>query len=49
MTENIASLNVLKKTGYIVEGVLKKYLFGKVFHDTVILAIVDDENLMSKA
>lgn len=48
MPENIASLSVLKKTGYIEEGVLKKYLFGKVLHDTVILAIVDDENLLNK-
>lgn len=45
MPENIGSLKVLEKAGYEKEGVLKKYLFGKEFHDTVMMAIVDERNL----
>lgn len=45
MTENISSSKVLKKVGFAEEGVLKKYLFGKEFHDTVMWAIVREENL----
>jgi len=46
MPENIASLTVLKKSGYEVEGILKKYLFAKEFHDTVMLAIVEEDNIV---
>lgn len=45
MSENIPSLKVLKKAGFTEEGVLKKYLFGKEFHDTVMLAVVREQNL----
>lgn len=45
MPDNVPSLKVLKKAGFIEEGLLKKYLFGKEFHDTVMLATVREENL----
>ena len=45
MPDNTASLKVLKKVGFVEEGVLKKYTFGKEFHDTVILAAVHEKNL----
>lgn len=38
--ENIASIRVLEKNGYIKEGVLHYYPFGREFHDAVMLAIV---------
>ena len=44
-TENIASILVLKKNGYIEEGRLRLYAFGKEFHNAVILAIVNKDNL----
>lgn len=46
MPDNISSLKVLKKVGYSEEGVLKKYLFGKGFHDTVMLGFVCEQNLV---
>ncbi|MGN6711457.1 GNAT family N-acetyltransferase [Anaerocolumna jejuensis] len=45
MPDNVPSLKVLKKAGFVEEGILKKYLFGKEFHDTVMLATVREENL----
>lgn len=45
MPDNAPSLKVLKKVGFIEEGVMKKYLFGKEFHDTIMLAAVREENL----
>ncbi len=44
-TENLASRAVLKKNNYVEEGILRLYPFGKEFHDTVILAIVKENNL----
>ena len=44
-TENAASVSVLKKNGYIEEGILRLYPFGKEFHNAVILAIVNENNL----
>ncbi|MDE7219914.1 MAG: GNAT family N-acetyltransferase [Oscillospiraceae bacterium] len=43
--ENAASLRVLEKSGFQQEGLLRKYYFGKEFHDTVMLAAVREENL----
>lgn len=40
LPENTASRKVLQTVGYEQEGVLRKYLFGREFHDTVMLAIV---------
>lgn len=37
-----------KLNGYIEEGSLKLYPFGKEFHNVVILAIVDENNLVQK-
>nr|WP_281352925.1 GNAT family protein [Anaerocolumna sedimenticola] len=45
MPDNTSSLKVLKKVGFVEEGVLKKYPFGKEFRDTVMLAAVREENL----
>lgn len=45
MPDNISSLKVLEKAGFVEEGILKKYQFGKEFHDTVMLAAVREENL----
>lgn len=47
MPDNTSSLKVLKKVGLVEEGVLKKYMFGKEFHDTIILAAVREENLVT--
>lgn len=47
-TENYPSVAVLKKNGYIEEGILKLYPFGKEFHNVIILAIVDENNLLQK-
>lgn len=47
-TENIASIRVLEKCGYQREGVLRKYPFGREFHDAVMLAIVNENNLKEK-
>lgn len=43
--ENIASLNLLKKSGFQIEGTLKKYLYHeetKVFNDVILLALLKD-------
>ena len=45
MPENTASVRVLEKAGYAKEGLLRKTLMGKEFHDTVMLAAVDEKNL----
>jgi len=37
---NEASVRVLEKNGYVQEGILHHYPFGREFHDTVMLAIV---------
>lgn len=44
-TENAPSIAVLKKNSYTEEGILKLYPFGKEFHNVVILAIVNENNL----
>lgn len=38
--ENEASMRVLEKNGYLREGTLHHYPFGREFHDVVMLAIV---------
>lgn len=38
--ENAPSIHVLEKNGFIKEGVLHHYPFGREFHDAVMLAIV---------
>lgn len=40
MINNQASVRVLEKNGYIKEGVLHHYPFGREFHDVVMLANV---------
>lgn len=45
MPENTASLRVLEKAGYVREGLMRKALMGREFHDTVLLAAVREENL----
>lgn len=44
-TENISSIKVLKKCGYVEEGILNLYPFGKKFYNVVMLAIVDAHNM----
>ena len=39
--ENQASIRVLEKNGYVQEGLLHYYPFGREFHDVVILAKVN--------
>lgn len=41
--ENGASMRVLEKNGYLREGTLHCYPFGREFHDVVMLAIVRPE------
>ena len=41
--ENKASIRVLEKNGYLQEGVLRHYPFGREFHDVAMLAIVKTE------
>ena len=38
MVDNQASVRVLEKNGYVKEGVLHHYPFGREFHDVVMLA-----------
>lgn len=45
MPENAASICVLEKVGFQKEGLLRKYHFGREFHDVVMLAVVREENL----
>ena len=33
-------ISVLEKNGYLQEGILRHYPFGREFHDAVMLAIV---------
>lgn len=40
--ENSASRRVLEKNGYLLEGILHHYPFGREFHDVAMLAIVKD-------
>lgn len=40
MEENHASIRVLEKNGYIKEGLLRHYPFGREFHNVVMLAII---------
>lgn len=47
MPDNIASLKVLRNAGLQEEGLLRKYYFGKEFHDAVMLAAIREENLGS--
>lgn len=39
--ENKASIRVLEKNGYIQEGLLHYYPFGKEFHDVIMLAKIN--------
>ena len=41
--ENRASIRVLEKNGYLQEGALRHYPFGREFHDVAMLAIVKTE------
>ncbi|MDL2233065.1 GNAT family N-acetyltransferase [Ruminococcaceae bacterium OttesenSCG-928-L11] len=43
-TENIASLKVLQKAGFEAEGILRKYAFGKEFHDVVMLSVLNEQS-----
>lgn len=45
MPANMASIRVLEHAGFAKEGVLRKYKFGKEFHDAVMLAVIDEDNL----
>lgn len=45
MPDNIASLKVLKNVGFQEEGLLRKYYFGKEFHDAIMLAVICEVNL----
>jgi len=45
MPLNKASIRVLEKNGYAQEGVLRKYRFGKGFHDAAVLSILREENM----
>jgi len=45
LPQNKASVRVLEKNGYEQEGVLRKYHFGKEFHDTAVLSVVREENI----
>jgi|LSQX01.1.fsa_nt_gb ribosomal-protein-alanine N-acetyltransferase len=45
MSDNISSIKVLEKAGFMEEGLLKRYTLGKEFHDTIMLAVVREENL----
>lgn len=38
--ENKASARVLEKNGYLKEGILHHYPFGREFHDVIMMAIV---------
>jgi ribosomal-protein-alanine N-acetyltransferase len=38
LPQNIYSIQLLKKLGFLEEGLLRKYDFGKEFHDTVMLS-----------
>lgn len=49
MPDNIYSIKALKGLGFAEEGLLRKYLFGKEFHDTVMLAIVVERNMGIKS
>jgi ribosomal-protein-alanine N-acetyltransferase len=43
--ENTASLNLLKKMGFQIEGLLKQYLYhegSQVFHDVLLLALLKE-------
>lgn len=48
MLENISSLKVLKRVGFSKEGILKKYIFGREFHDTILFGFVCEQNLDKK-
>ena len=45
MPNNEASLKVLNNAGFQEEGLLRKYYFGKEFHDAFMMAIIREENL----
>jgi len=45
MPDNVYSIRVLKRLGFAEEGLLRKYPFGKEFHDAVMLAIVVEQNI----
>ncbi len=38
--ENVASIRVLEKNGFVKEGVLRHYPFGSEFHNVAMMAIV---------
>jgi ribosomal-protein-alanine N-acetyltransferase len=43
LPENIYSLRILKKIGFIEEGLLRKYNHGKEFKDTLMLSILKED------
>lgn len=45
MPDNIYSVKALKGLGFLEEGLLHKYPFGKEFHDAVMLAIIEEQNI----
>lgn len=45
MPDNIYSVKALRGVGFMEEGLLRKYPFGKEFHDAVMLTIVVEENM----
>lgn len=38
--DNMASARVLEKNGYLQEGILRHYPFGREFHDVIMMSIV---------
>jgi len=45
MPDNIYSIKALKKVGFTEEGLLRKYPFGREFHDAVMLSIIAEHNM----
>lgn len=45
MPDNIYSIKALKGLNFIEEGLMRKYPFGKEFHDAVMLAIIEEQNI----
>lgn len=45
LPDNIYSIKLLKRIGFAEEGLLRKYDYGKEFHDTLMLSILKDDYL----
>jgi ribosomal-protein-alanine N-acetyltransferase len=45
LPENIHSLKILKKIGFVEEGLLRQYNHGKEFKDTIMLSMLKDDYL----